>query len=129
MKCSNCPCPDICLQWDAFCTQAAKVPQVPNEIKHICARSRIGVLQFPSVTQQAANFAGATARAAMAAVTGKQVMCTPEQKSEREAICKPCDKLVNGRCVLCGCPYLSKLARATEDCPIGRWPKLGGMES
>jgi hypothetical protein len=129
MRCSNCPCPDICLQWDAFCAQAAKVPQVPNEIKHICNRSRIGVVttngsQMPSIGRQAYNVAGAIGRVAAAALAGKQVNCTPEQKAEREAICQGCDKLVNGKCLLCGCPYLRKLARATENCPIGRWPKL-----
>jgi hypothetical protein len=128
-KCRNCPCPDICMAKPTWCEWMAAPNPHPTQIKGICDRSRIGIVtpnraEFPSIGQQAANFAGATARTVVAAVTGKQVYCTPEQKAEREAICKPCDKLINGRCVLCGCPYLRKLERATEDCPIGRWQKL-----
>jgi hypothetical protein len=79
---------------------------------------------FPPLARQAANFAGAMGRAALAAVTGEQVFCTPEQQAEREAICQGCDKLINGKCVLCGCPYKRKIKLATEICPIGLWPKL-----
>jgi hypothetical protein len=80
----------------------------------------------PSLAKQAANFAGAMGRAAVATVTGKQVLCSPEQRAAREAICRSCEKLVNGKCVLCGCPYLRKLAHATEACPLDKWPKQEG---
>jgi hypothetical protein len=126
-KCPNCPCPDICMAKPTWCEWMKAPNPHPTQIKGICDRSRIAAgesVAFPSITQQAANFAGATVRSVVAAVTGNQVWCTEEQKAEREAICKPCDKLVNGKCSLCGCPYLRKLERATEDCPIGRWPKL-----
>jgi hypothetical protein len=80
--------------------------------------------EFPSLARQAANLAGAMGRAAVATVTGEQVWCTPDQESERESICFYCDKLVGGRCILCGCEYRKKIRIATERCPIGRWEKI-----
>jgi hypothetical protein len=93
------------------------------------AKTALTSRTYPPLAQQATNFAGAMSRAFVAAVTGEQVLCTPEQRAEREAICEPCEKLVNGKCILCGCPYRKKLALATEDCPLGKWPKLEGASS
>jgi hypothetical protein len=124
MKCSNCPCPDICLQWDAFCTQAAKVPQVPNEIKHICNRSAMGAKPEPAtIGQQAYNVAGAIGRVAAAALTGQQVRVDDETLAARRATCETCDHLKGPKCDLCGCYYSVKITLATERCPIGKWER------
>jgi Family of unknown function (DUF6171) len=122
MKCSNCPCPDICLQWDAFCAQAAKVPQVPNEIKHICNRSAMGAKPAPAtISQQAANAAGALGRAFTAVVHGQKVLVDEKTLAARRATCETCDHLKGPKCELCGCFYQVKITLNTEKCPINKW--------
>ncbi len=43
--------------------------------------------------------------------------------------CQPCDRYRNGRCGVCGCrvndgpAIANKIRMATEDCPLGKWPR------
>jgi hypothetical protein len=120
MKCTKCPCPDICLARASFCQWAAREPVNPVEIRMICDRSRIagGVpANFPPLTTQARNFAGAMGRAAKAVITGQPVNVPPGVLESRQAACATCDKLKDGRCLLCGCAYQRKIRLATETCP------------
>jgi hypothetical protein len=132
-RCPNCPIAEgYCRGFEVrrFCTLLDPTgpkyrPEYKSAVIEQTAQFDPGVKrEYPSYAQQAANFAGAMGRAVVAAVTGNQVMCTPEQRAEREVICQGCDKLIDGRCVLCGCPYLKKLALATEDCPLRKWPVI-----
>jgi hypothetical protein len=125
MKCSNCPFPDICLQWDAFCTQAAKVPQVPNEIKHICNRSAMGDRPAAAgVGQQAYNVAGAIGRVATAVANRQKVRVDDETLAARRATCQDCEHLKGSKCELCGCYYQVKITLTTESCPISKWKRI-----
>lgn len=55
--------------------------------------------------------------------------CSDEQILKRYKICEGCDFFDNGTCSKCGCPlfrnkrYVSKLAWADQECPIGKWSK------
>ncbi len=135
MSCDKCPCPDICLGWPVFCEWAAKEPQQPVEIRHICARSAIGSTpapshdgavivepSYPSLIEQAGNLAGAIGRAAVAALTHEPIFVDADEISRRQAICDACEfyDAARRRCTKCGCGG-AKLALATESCPIGKW--------
>lgn len=39
----------------------------------------------------------------------------------RIAICKTCDKYVNGVCSMCGCFVAIKSKLGSASCPIGKW--------
>ena len=55
--------------------------------------------------------------------------CTEEQIIKRHNICMKCEHMQNNTCSQCGCPlmrnkmYVSKLAWADEECPVGKWGK------
>jgi len=55
--------------------------------------------------------------------------CTPEQIEKRHSICLKCEFLKDNTCTKCGCPisrtrqFISKLAWADQECPIGKWKK------
>jgi hypothetical protein len=56
-------------------------------------------------------------------------MCTDEQIIKRHNICMTCEHYDNNTCKQCGCPlfrtkrFVSKLAWADQECPIGKWGK------
>ncbi len=35
--------------------------------------------------------------------------------------CKACEKLLEGMCLACGCYVEIRAAKASQDCPYGRW--------
>lgn len=82
------------------------------------------VQPMPPVRQQAANAAGALGRVVAAAVAGKPLTRTEEERNAIQAThCAPC-KHYDGarkRCTLCGCWVRWKTRLATEHCPIGLW--------
>lgn len=53
----------------------------------------------------------------------------------RHNICVSCDEFdyTKSQCKLCGCllskksKFLNKLAWADQECPLGKWPKSGGI--
>lgn len=79
----------------------------------------------PSTMQKIKNFAGALAGHVK---TGMK-MCTEEQIDKRFSICQQCEFFVNNTCNKCGCPlvrekkFISKLAWADQECPVGKWKK------
>ena len=79
--------------------------------------------QFPSIIEQAQNFAGAAIRIAKAALHGEQIIAEEDIQDKRLAICKSCDKFNEEqfRCYLCGCYLRTKISLLTESCPISKW--------
>lgn len=55
--------------------------------------------------------------------------CSQEQIIKRHNICMSCEFMKENTCIKCGCPltrnkvYISKLAWADEECPVGKWLK------
>lgn len=78
------------------------------------------------------NAVTAGGRVARSAVLGKRIKAEPETIEARRALClacefcKPWEKDSSfHKCTKCGCwldgKYFSKLAIATERCPVGKW--------
>jgi hypothetical protein len=57
-------------------------------------------------------------------------MCTEEQIIQRHNICLGCEYFKDDTCTKCGCPlirnkqFVSKLAWADQECPVGKWGKI-----
>lgn len=55
--------------------------------------------------------------------------CSEEQIIKRHDICLKCEYFKDDTCQQCGCPlirnkqYISKLAWADQECPVGKWGK------
>ena len=47
----------------------------------------------------------------------------PEEYANRLQICSGCEFQKDAKCIKCGCFLNKKAWWATEDCPIGKWPK------
>ena len=81
--------------------------------------------QGPSITQMAANFAGAMGAYAMDGFRH----ASKEQHAERLAICNACEfwdakaRLGAGKCLKCGCAG-AKLWIASSECPIKKWGRV-----
>lgn len=79
-----------------------------------------------SFVQKLKNFAKATADH----VKNGMPMCTEEQIIERHNICLKCEYFKDDTCSKCGCPlirtkqFVSKLAWADQECPVGKWGKI-----
>lgn len=56
-------------------------------------------------------------------------LCSDEQIINRHNICMSCEYFKDNTCTQCGCPlfrtkkFVSKLAWADEECPVGKWHK------
>ena len=80
---------------------------------------------LPSFTERLKNFA----QSAVEHIKHGMKLCTDEQISKRLEICKQCEFYKNETCSKCGCPlvrhrkYISKLAWAEQECPVGKWGK------
>jgi hypothetical protein len=74
--------------------------------------------EFPSLPEQAANFASALNKHA---VDGFSHRTNEEAENIFETICKPCEHFRKGRCKICGCHLAAKTAWKTAHCPIGKW--------
>lgn len=80
---------------------------------------------LPSFTERLKNFAQST----VDHIKHGMKLCTDEQIAKRLDICKGCEYYQNETCTKCGCPlvrhrkYISKLAWAEQECPIGKWGK------
>ena len=76
--------------------------------------------------QKLKNFAKATAEH----VINGMPMCTEEQIIARHNICLTCEFFKDDTCGKCGCPlirnkqFVSKLAWADQECPVGKWGKI-----
>ena len=57
-------------------------------------------------------------------------MCSEEEIIARHNICLECEYFKDDTCSKCGCPllrhrqFVSKLAWADQECPIGKWGKI-----
>lgn len=78
-----------------------------------------------SFGQKILNFAGAVADH----VKSGMPRCTEEQIIKRHDICRKCEFFKDDTCGKCGCPltrnqqFVSKLAWADQECPVGKWGK------
>jgi hypothetical protein len=125
MSCDKCPCPVTCLQRPSFC-EWAKTGEQPK-LDHICMRSALGEtpkpVSFPPIHVQAGNALGALGRAAGQFLIGGPVLVSSEELERRLAICWPCDRYRDGRCMSCGCvaKLKARLESETGQCPLGKW--------
>lgn len=78
------------------------------------------------LAQKIQNFA----KAATDHIKNGMPMCTQEQITARYDICLGCEYFKDDTCSQCGCPlvrnkqFISKLAWADQECPIGKWGKV-----
>jgi hypothetical protein len=91
------------------------------------AGAEVPPAQYPSAGRMAINLARAAGRIVTAAVQGEPIRVPAEVLEQRRSICLPCE--ANGlresggiKCTRCGCSGI-KLTLATEECPVGKWPK------
>lgn len=87
------------------------------------ARGLIPNGEFPPLVTQAANLTKAAGRVVKAVVTRKPVKVSQAVRDERKAICDECTRREEKRCLECGCRLSAKQWAATEDCPLGKWPR------
>lgn len=82
-----------------------------------------GLLEYPSILEQAKNLAKAGLKAGKAVLVGKRLFVSKEIKAERQTICDTCEfyDIASSRCSKCGCSTEIKLSLATESCPIEKW--------
>ena len=79
----------------------------------------------PGLAQKAANFASSAAKHVAAGMP----QCSDEERERRFAICQSCEFYDGKACTKCGCPvvrekrFVSKLAWADSECPVGKWGK------
>lgn len=79
----------------------------------------------PSFVEKVKNFASSV----VDHVTSGMPTCTDEQIIKRHDICLQCEFFKNDTCQKCGCPlfrnkqFVSKLAWADQECPVGKWGK------
>jgi hypothetical protein len=126
MKCSKCPCPDKCDGWQSFCEWAAREPQDPVQMRHICNRGLTGQsTSYPSVGQQAKNLF----RSALGFARSGFKLAPRAVRRARLAICEGCEHydLVARRCRKCGCRQSAKVWVAADKCPLLP-PKWGPVE-
>ena len=81
--------------------------------------------QGPSMIKKLTNFAVAMANH----VREGMPTCTEQEISDRYDICLGCEFFKDQTCTKCGCPlirdkiFVSKLAWADQECPVGKWSK------
>lgn len=80
----------------------------------------------PSFAKKLKNFAKSTVQHVAAGMP----MCTEEEIMQRHNICLGCEFFKDDTCTRCGCPlirtkqFVSKLAWADQECPVGKWGKI-----
>jgi hypothetical protein len=79
--------------------------------------------KFPSLFQQARNFAKEMWHAGKNAAVGLPVLVDAETAFNRFQTCQGCEFLTQDsfRCEKCGCFMKTKTQIATSSCPIGKW--------
>lgn len=80
--------------------------------------------RFPSMFQQARNFAVESWKASKRLMSGGNILAPSEIAFERYSICQTCPFLENSRCKKCGCFMEAKTHIATSECPINKWSKV-----
>lgn len=112
----------------SFCGTVILIPD-PNQEppKFLCSKplTRSENDTHVSFGQKILNFAGAVADH----VKNGMPRCTEEQIIKRHDICRTCEFFKDDTCGKCGCPltrnqqFVSKLAWADQECPVGKWGK------
>lgn len=79
--------------------------------------------RFPSLFQQARNFAKEMWNTSKNAANGLPVLVDAETAFQRFELCLSCDELKKDsfRCMKCGCFMKTKTQLASASCPIGKW--------
>lgn len=109
-----------------ICHFEIRIQEDPNRIfrecqnKDIKANVSVNTTEFPSLIQQAKNFAGSMIDYAQ---DGFQNV-SDEQYDERLKVCGSCPFYVNGSCSKCGCACAFKARMKAMKCPENKWPKL-----
>jgi hypothetical protein len=131
MLCYRCPCPDKCLQWNPFCEWAAKDPQDPVEMRHICDKSSGNikpppVIQIPPFRMRVRSFL----RAILEWAKGGFKLVTSGESRRRRSICQSCEFLdrKHGHCGKCGCGMTGVVALKpwlkSAKCPLNKWESV-----
>ena len=83
-------------------------------------------LSRPTVAQRLANAGNAVGRAVQAAIGGNRGTVPRAVQEVRLGICMQCpsQQWDGAVCKVCGCVGKFKAWLATEDCPLGHWPKI-----
>jgi hypothetical protein len=73
----------------------------------------------PSVIARAVS----ATRAAVGFVASGLKVVSPEDRQQRLAICRACDRYdaASGQCLACGCAVRIKAAMALQQCPLKKW--------
>lgn len=121
------------------CTQCKLDRIVPGQrFKHICAASNepsescatcptaevpTANAEPPSLLSRLAGVIGASVRFCGAIVARRPLIVSSAEQDNRLTICRACEKFDCGKCQQCGCIVAVKAKLATEDCPLGFWPR------
>lgn len=80
---------------------------------------------LPSLMTRGINIAKAGARAGAALITGNTVIAPAAVVTTRRNICNACpEKDQTNICRECGCFLAKKQQLLTENCPLGKWPRV-----
>lgn len=79
-----------------------------------------GAKQFPSLIERMRTFSVALAKH----IENGFKRVTKLVYNKRMEICDGCPSNIKGKCIECGCFLHIKADWATEDCPLGKWPKI-----
>lgn len=74
-----------------------------------------------SLGEVAAHFAASMRKAVAAGIP----LATRKEAATRVLVCRSCPDYRVGQCRICKCLVVVKAKLRTEDCPAGRWPKIG----
>jgi hypothetical protein len=86
--------------------------------------------KFPSLFQQARNFAKEMWHSGKNAAHGLPILVDANIAFERFNICQSCEflKTEQFRCEKCGCFMKTKTHLASASCPIGKWAAVAGQK-
>ncbi len=122
MKCDKCPLSGACKgeaqKW--VCQVPEKAPSFVRWMgDNSLPVATESPTDYPSLTQQAKNFAGSMVKAAKDGFA----KVDDEEAGRRLAICHGCDKFdVSAKaCRLCGCYCNFKVRLKSQECPLGKW--------
>jgi hypothetical protein len=78
-------------------------------------------LKLPGMLDMAKNLMKDGGKIINNAIKGNNTLVSDEVRTQRWSVCQQCPKLLNDRCVECGCFMKVKVAFVTSKCPIGNW--------
>lgn len=78
-------------------------------------------LKLPGMLDMAKNLMRDGSNIVSNALAGNKTLVDESIREKRWSICQECPKLLNDRCIECGCFMKVKVAFITSKCPIGNW--------